>query len=198
MSGPMHLAATASALKVDHFRHALEHDPGLGEGVSHPRPDRAFRTLGHSQGRYASLDPPSHRRARCRAHCRHRASPWQKSSSRRWPAAGTPPGHRSDAARSAALYRAARKLGQEFSTVDSSAMSEVASASCASRRRLTSLTRIREPAARCVATCIASPEPDVIVLQGKIARGCKRLPPPSTPRSSNRISLRRRVKVVSA
>ena len=32
------------------------------------RPDRAFRALGHSQGRHASRDPPGHRRARCRTH----------------------------------------------------------------------------------------------------------------------------------
>ena len=32
------------------------------------RSDRAFRTLGHPQGRHAGRDPPRHRRARCRTH----------------------------------------------------------------------------------------------------------------------------------
>ena len=46
------------------------------------------------------------------ADCRRRARPWRRSSSRRSPAAGTRPGRRSDAARAAARYRAARRPGQ--------------------------------------------------------------------------------------
>ena len=49
--------------------------------------------------------------------CRPPAPPWQRSSSRRSPAAGTPPGRRSDAARAAARYRAARMPGQGTGSV---------------------------------------------------------------------------------
>ena len=38
------------------------------------RADRAFRALGHPQGRHAGRDPPRHRRARCRTHRRARGA----------------------------------------------------------------------------------------------------------------------------
>ncbi len=187
-------------------------------------PDHIERMIGGIKRKYADRQPlgadgdgdfersvlarqPGQRaglgKARRLRDCRRRARPWQRSSSRMSPAAGTPPVHRSDAARAAVRYRAARRPGRaqdQFGVADGfgdvrchqrqlhlvpaiGVLDDDAGAGRAMRRDLRQ---------------IAPPQPDVVALQAQNRprprrSRCRR----RAPRSSRRLSLRwrRRVKL---
>ena len=182
------------AARLDHAgKGAADHIERMRRGIERKHADRQplgadgdgdleRSVLARQPGQRAGLG-----KADAGADCRRRAPPWRRSSSRRWPAAGTPPGHRPDAARSACAISGCAKAGAghriNSAPLMASAMSVVTSASCTSWRPLTSLTRMREPAARCCVTCAASRRHSLTSWPCKAkspAAANEPLPPPST------------------